>query len=213
MSKRSLYLRLACGGIGVMLLTSAYHRLTSSSLMAEAANRFLAALTPEQRAKATFAFEEDERQNWHFVPIERKGSGAARDDVRAEASGHGASQRGAQPAGLLQGGIGHEPGGRTARHRTRHRSRARSREILRIHIRHAFRRRHMGLSRGRPSPQPKLYRGGRARGGRAQFLRRQSRGGQRRSAQRIAGAGRRGRSRARRDSVARSRAAQGGDRR
>jgi hypothetical protein len=56
-----------------MLLTSAYHRLKSSSLMAEAANRFLAALTPEQRAKATFAFEESERQNWHFVPIERKG--------------------------------------------------------------------------------------------------------------------------------------------
>jgi hypothetical protein len=56
-----------------MLLTSAYHRLKPSSLMAEAANRFLAALTPEQRAKATFAFEESERQNWHFVPIERKG--------------------------------------------------------------------------------------------------------------------------------------------
>ena len=41
--------------------------------MAEAANRFLASLSPEQRAKATFAFEEDERQNWHFIPIERKG--------------------------------------------------------------------------------------------------------------------------------------------
>jgi len=70
---RSLYFRLAAAAIGVMLLTSAYHRLKSSSLMAEAANRFLAALTPEQRAKATFAFEESERQNWHFVPIERKG--------------------------------------------------------------------------------------------------------------------------------------------
>jgi hypothetical protein len=70
---RSSYFRLAAAAIGVMLLTSAYHRLTSSSLMAETANRFLASLTPEQRAKATFAFEEDERQNWHFVPIERKG--------------------------------------------------------------------------------------------------------------------------------------------
>ena len=70
---RSLYFRLAAAAIGVMLLTSAYHRLKPSSLMAEAANRFLAALTPEQRAKATFAFEESERQNWHFVPIERKG--------------------------------------------------------------------------------------------------------------------------------------------
>ncbi len=70
---KSLYFRLGAAAIGVMLLTSAYHRFNSSSLMAEAANRFLASLTPEQRAKATFAFEVDERQNWHFVPIERKG--------------------------------------------------------------------------------------------------------------------------------------------
>src|ERR1019366_8912627 len=73
MPMRSFFFRLGAAAIGVMLLTSAYHRLNSSSLMAEAANRFLASLTPEQRAKATFAFEEDERQNWHFVPIERKG--------------------------------------------------------------------------------------------------------------------------------------------
>ena len=39
----------------------------------EAANRFLAALTPEQRAKATFSFEDAERVNWAFVPQERKG--------------------------------------------------------------------------------------------------------------------------------------------
>jgi hypothetical protein len=70
---RSVFLRLVTAAIGIMLLTSAYHRLTSSALMAESANRFLASLTPEQRAKATFAFEEDERHNWHFVPIERKG--------------------------------------------------------------------------------------------------------------------------------------------
>src|ERR1044072_6575033 len=41
--------------------------------MTEAANRFLAALTPEQKAKATFAFEDAERSNWFFVPIERQG--------------------------------------------------------------------------------------------------------------------------------------------
>jgi hypothetical protein len=41
--------------------------------MCEAANRFLAALTPEQRAKVTFSFEDAERSNWFFVPIERKG--------------------------------------------------------------------------------------------------------------------------------------------
>ncbi|HEY7306930.1 MAG TPA: DUF3500 domain-containing protein [Bryobacteraceae bacterium] len=45
----------------------------SCSLMIETANRFLAALGPEQRAKATFRFENDERMNWHFIPKERKG--------------------------------------------------------------------------------------------------------------------------------------------
>ena len=59
--------------LGAIMLTSAYQRLNSSAVMAEAANRFLASLTPEQRAKATFSFEGDERQNWHFVPLERKG--------------------------------------------------------------------------------------------------------------------------------------------
>ena len=54
---KSLCFRLGAAALSVMLLTSAYHRLNSSSLMAEAANRFLASLTPEQRAKATFEFD------------------------------------------------------------------------------------------------------------------------------------------------------------
>jgi hypothetical protein len=44
--------------------------------MAKAANAFLASLTPEQKAQATFPFESDakgERVNWHFIPRERKG--------------------------------------------------------------------------------------------------------------------------------------------
>jgi hypothetical protein len=59
--------------MGVLLLTSAYYRSHSSSIMAEAASNLLASLTPEQRAKATFQFTEDERLNWHFVPQPRKG--------------------------------------------------------------------------------------------------------------------------------------------
>src|SRR3954464_12901987 len=43
------------------------------SLVVETANRFLAALGRDQRAKATFKFEDDERMNWHFIPKERKG--------------------------------------------------------------------------------------------------------------------------------------------
>ncbi|HTD66712.1 MAG TPA: DUF3500 domain-containing protein [Candidatus Limnocylindria bacterium] len=41
--------------------------------MAASANKFLAALTPEQRATATFEFKDEERSNWHFVPKVRKG--------------------------------------------------------------------------------------------------------------------------------------------
>lgn len=41
--------------------------------MAEAARNFLAALTPDQRTKATFAWKDDERLNWHFIPRARKG--------------------------------------------------------------------------------------------------------------------------------------------
>ena len=43
----------------------------SSAAMATAATKFLAALTPEQRHQATFAFSNsEERLRWHFVPAE-----------------------------------------------------------------------------------------------------------------------------------------------
>lgn len=41
--------------------------------MAQAAKNFLAALTPEQQAKASFGFADDERANWHFIPRVRIG--------------------------------------------------------------------------------------------------------------------------------------------
>ena len=50
-----------------------HHHVHTVSLMTETANRFLAALSSEQRAKATFQFSDDERMNWHFIPKERKG--------------------------------------------------------------------------------------------------------------------------------------------
>lgn len=41
--------------------------------MTLAAQSFLALLTPEQRQQTTYAFDNEERFNWHFVPRERKG--------------------------------------------------------------------------------------------------------------------------------------------
>src|SRR5215475_11695149 len=48
-------------------------RMRSAAVMAEAANKFLASLTPEQKAKASFQFGDDQRFDWHFIPRERKG--------------------------------------------------------------------------------------------------------------------------------------------
>jgi hypothetical protein len=42
----------------------------SSSTMATSATKFLNALTPEQRQRAVFAFDADERVHWHFIPTE-----------------------------------------------------------------------------------------------------------------------------------------------
>lgn len=40
--------------------------------MAECANRLLAALDENQRGRATFPFDSDERMNWHFIPDNTK---------------------------------------------------------------------------------------------------------------------------------------------
>lgn len=56
------------------LVTSAIVKADPAALdMSYAANHFLQALTPEQKAKATYSFADAERVNWHFIPKERKG--------------------------------------------------------------------------------------------------------------------------------------------
>jgi Protein of unknown function (DUF3500) len=49
------------------------HHVHAVSLMTDCATHFLAALDDEQRGKAIFSFDADERMNWHFIPKERKG--------------------------------------------------------------------------------------------------------------------------------------------
>src|SRR5258706_10991609 len=51
----------------------AYERWRTGALMTEAATNFLASLTPEQKAKLAFPFDDAERKNWHFIPRARKG--------------------------------------------------------------------------------------------------------------------------------------------
>ncbi|MBD0279928.1 MAG: DUF3500 domain-containing protein [Flavisolibacter sp.] len=41
--------------------------------MSKAAMQFLQSLTPAQKEKAQFSFDNEERYHWHYVPMERKG--------------------------------------------------------------------------------------------------------------------------------------------
>lgn len=70
---KTVAFRIFAISVGVVLLTSAYTRMHSASVMADAANAFLASLTPAQRAQATFQFTDQERFNWHYIPRDRKG--------------------------------------------------------------------------------------------------------------------------------------------
>ena len=56
-----------------LLVSPALQAHEAGAQMADMAGIFLAALTPEQKAKATFEFGSEERENWHFIPRERTG--------------------------------------------------------------------------------------------------------------------------------------------
>ncbi|OYW73149.1 MAG: hypothetical protein B7Z37_22610 [Verrucomicrobia bacterium 12-59-8] len=70
--------RLTAPFLGICLAFSSFTPRTAGAheagtQMAAIAKVFLAALTPEQKAKACSEFAADERENWHFIPRERKG--------------------------------------------------------------------------------------------------------------------------------------------
>ena len=70
---KTVKLRLFAVGMGIVLLTSAYYRIHSASIMTDTAKAFLNSLTPEQRAQATYPFQDEQRFDWHFIPKPRKG--------------------------------------------------------------------------------------------------------------------------------------------
>jgi hypothetical protein len=104
--------------------TSVEMESETAQRMAEAATTFLAALTAEQRGKALFPLESDERLNWHYIPRERQGlpfkemDGSQRKFVHALLSS-GLSRRGYAKAmdimglesilGELEGPARHHP--------------------------------------------------------------------------------------------------------
>ncbi|NEZ04917.1 DUF3500 domain-containing protein [Wenzhouxiangella sp. XN201] len=59
-----------------LLLVPALHGAPNGNAgkeMSEAAEGFLASLSADQRAAASFAFADDERLDWHFIPRQRRG--------------------------------------------------------------------------------------------------------------------------------------------
>lgn len=60
--------RLAAAAALMISLAFAYNRTQTVPLMSETANAWLASLTREQRAKATFPFDDERRFFWHYIP-------------------------------------------------------------------------------------------------------------------------------------------------
>jgi len=103
---RQNLLRLAAMLLCAMALTAAYYRSKSTTTMAGAANNLLVTLSADQKAKATYAMNHEERVNWHFVPRERKGLPLKQMDSAQQALAHallsaGLSQRGAMKASTI----------------------------------------------------------------------------------------------------------------
>lgn len=61
-----------CAGLALAVIT-AVQAHDAEEEMAEAAQNFLASLDETQRKEAQFEFKTDERENFHFVPKDRKG--------------------------------------------------------------------------------------------------------------------------------------------
>lgn len=66
-------LALASVAVVALAVLASARQDRSGSLMARAADRWLASLSDDQKASATFAFDDAERLNWHFIPRPRKG--------------------------------------------------------------------------------------------------------------------------------------------
>ena len=70
--------------------------------MAAAANDFLASLEPAQREKCTFALDDEERTNWHYVPVPRKGLSLREMEPDQRLLAHGLLSTGLSHTGYLK---------------------------------------------------------------------------------------------------------------
>ena len=69
----SMTVRLIVVMATMALLLSAYVKQRSSSIMTTAATNFINSLEPWQKTAVTFKLEDEERSNWFYTPVPRKG--------------------------------------------------------------------------------------------------------------------------------------------
>jgi hypothetical protein len=67
---------------GVALLADS--TATVGTAMTDAAEKFLATLSPDERARATFAFDDPERLRWNFIPLQDREKHPTRKGLRLE---------------------------------------------------------------------------------------------------------------------------------
>lgn len=95
----SLLAVISASALGATVLT---HRAIAE--MATAANQFLATLSADQRRRATFPFESDERMRWHFIPNEmfpRKGISLKELTSEQRTAAHGLLRSGLSQRGYM----------------------------------------------------------------------------------------------------------------
>jgi len=77
-----------CTGIVLIAayISNADTNLQTAGAMAKAVDEFSATLSAEQKKKALFTFEDSERTNWNFVPLQDKAKNPTRKGRRAKAT-------------------------------------------------------------------------------------------------------------------------------
>ena len=73
LSMKSRLLLFVCIFSGLLACQSQTTNKIANATMTKAAMQFLQSLTPAQKAKAQFLFDDEERYHWHYVPMDRKG--------------------------------------------------------------------------------------------------------------------------------------------
>ncbi len=163
-------LRFFAIGVSALLLTSAYTRIHSASVMTDAAKAFLGSLTPQQRAQATFQFQDDERFDWHYIPKPRKGLALRDMTPEQKQLAHALLAAGLSQQGYIKAVSIMSLDQVLKTPRSGQRAATRSGGLLLHRFRRAFIVRHLGLSRRRASRQPELHYRQRQGTGRAHLL-------------------------------------------